>query len=218
MKRQGSQPRGFTLIELLVVISIISTLASMLMPTFSRAREQARKTVCMSNLKQIGTAMAMYISDYDSQYPVAWAFWGPVNSPPLPAEPNLKTALDPYIKNDQIWWCPSWSGIYGMNAWGNPHGGGYDFIVPTATTEEIIAKPGDNISYSEASLSRPAEYPLLWCGSHWTRSLNAHSGVSDVDFFDNRATGGTNILYADTHGKFQRFTYSQFLQLYETKR
>ncbi|NCO34434.1 MAG: hypothetical protein AUJ92_10130 [Armatimonadetes bacterium CG2_30_59_28] len=218
MKKRLDDIHGFTLIELLVVISIISTLASMLMPTFARAREQARKTVCMSNLKQVGTAMVMYNSDYDGMYPVAWAFWGPVNSPALPSEPNLKTALDPYIKNDQIWWCPSWSGIYGMNAWGNPDGGGYDFIVASATTEEMIATPGDNQSFSEAALNRPAEYPLLWCGSHWTRSLNAHSGVPDVDFFDNKGAGGTNILFADTHTKFQRFTSGQFQQIYETRR
>jgi prepilin-type N-terminal cleavage/methylation domain-containing protein/prepilin-type processing-associated H-X9-DG protein len=218
MTRNRCILRGFTLIELLVVIAIISTLASMLMPTFARAKEQARKIVCVSNLKQVGFAVAMYTADHDDCYPVAWAFWGPVNSPPLPTTPNLKTCLNPYIKNDQIWWCPSWSGIYGMNAWGNPDGGGYDFIVPSTSSFEVIAKPGDNTAYSEAALNAPTDYPLVWCGSHWTSSLNAHSGVPDVEFFSGSGVGGTNILFADTHAKFMRFNRSQFQQIYSTPR
>src|SRR5579872_3878616 len=59
---------GFTLIELLVVIAIIAILAAILFPVFARAREQARKTSCLSNLKQIGTASMMYAQDYDENY------------------------------------------------------------------------------------------------------------------------------------------------------
>ena len=64
-----SKKRGFTLIELLVVIAIIAILAAILFPVFARAREQARKTSCLSNMKQIGTSMMMYIQDYDEAYP-----------------------------------------------------------------------------------------------------------------------------------------------------
>src|ERR1700755_2603487 len=65
--------RGFTLIELLVVIAIISILASILFPVFARARENARRASCQSNLKQIGLGFAQYIGDYDETYPNAIA-------------------------------------------------------------------------------------------------------------------------------------------------
>jgi prepilin-type N-terminal cleavage/methylation domain-containing protein len=79
MKHPRSRPYGFTLIELLVVIAIIAILAAILFPVFARARESARRTTCMSNLKQIGTSTLMYVQDYDDTYPsgLALAVPGP---------------------------------------------------------------------------------------------------------------------------------------------
>jgi prepilin-type N-terminal cleavage/methylation domain-containing protein/prepilin-type processing-associated H-X9-DG protein len=214
--------RGFTLIELLVVIAIISMLASMLMPVYSRARESARKIVCTSGLKQIATAISMYTADHDDCYPIAWAFWGPVNSPALPMTPNLKTCIGSYVRNDEVWWCPSWSGRYGINAWGNPNGSGFDFIVPSATTQEVIGAPASDTSpgscWSEASLAMPTDYPLLWCGSHWTNALNAHSGASDAAFRAGNDRGGTNIAYADGHVKWVPLDWNKWMQIYQTRR
>jgi len=90
--------RGFTLIELLVVIAIISILAAILFPVFARAREQARKASCMSNLKQIGLAVMMYAEDYDETYPMAYMGY---------TGGYFYDVLDPYIKNDQVWICPT---------------------------------------------------------------------------------------------------------------
>lgn len=70
MKRTFRKLQGFTLIELLVVIAIISILAAILFPVFARARENARRASCMSNLKQIGLGMMMYTQDYDETYPL----------------------------------------------------------------------------------------------------------------------------------------------------
>jgi prepilin-type N-terminal cleavage/methylation domain-containing protein len=63
--------RGFTLIELLVVIAIIAILAAILFPVFARARESARTSSCLSNVRQIATGIMMYIQDYDETYPAA---------------------------------------------------------------------------------------------------------------------------------------------------
>src|SRR5438094_4972769 len=97
--RPGFTTKGFTLIELLVVIAIIAILAAILFPVFARARENARRSSCQSNLKQIGLGMAQYTQDYDETYPIM-----PYNGG---AGPGLGAYLDSYIKSSQIWRCPS---------------------------------------------------------------------------------------------------------------
>jgi prepilin-type N-terminal cleavage/methylation domain-containing protein/prepilin-type processing-associated H-X9-DG protein len=103
--------RGFTLIELLVVIAIIAILASILFPVFARAREAARQTSCRSNLKQIGTAMDMYRSDYDDVtvldgYTVSgYAF--PDGSTPATGGAYWYHTIHSYVKNTAVFNCPS---------------------------------------------------------------------------------------------------------------
>lgn len=94
--------KGFTLIELLVVIAIIAILAAILFPVFARAREKARTTACLSNLKQIGLAAHMYAQDYDELFPCDYHI---SNSSTTHA--RLVAAMNPYIRNIQIWYCPS---------------------------------------------------------------------------------------------------------------
>ncbi len=92
--------RGFTLIELLVVIAIVSLLAAMLLPVFAQAREQGRSASCGSNLKQLMTAVLFYTQDYDEQMPLS--------AMRLPnGFANWHDIIDPYLKNSQIWLCPS---------------------------------------------------------------------------------------------------------------
>jgi prepilin-type N-terminal cleavage/methylation domain-containing protein len=115
--------RGFTLIELLVVIAIIAILAAILFPVFARARDAARKASCQSNLKQIGTAMLMYVQDYDETFPNGPAIagtadggivhngWGWMvdsgNRAAVPSKIYLRDIMNPYIKNNQVWRCAS---------------------------------------------------------------------------------------------------------------
>ncbi|MGQ9731740.1 MAG: DUF1559 family PulG-like putative transporter [Candidatus Zipacnadales bacterium] len=104
--------RGFTLIELLVVIAIIAILAAILFPVFARAREKARAASCQSNLKQIALGVLMYNQDYDERWPHnSW------QDSSIPYRQTATTAYKtyPYVKNQQLWACPSRGALGGCN-------------------------------------------------------------------------------------------------------
>ncbi len=105
--------KAFTLIELLVVIAIIAILAAILFPVFARAREAARKTSCINNLRQIGTAIQMYSQDYDESLPSGVLGSAGIGSTPAWSQYGwsyIFTLLDPYTKNTGIYGCPSATG------------------------------------------------------------------------------------------------------------
>jgi len=108
--------RGFTLIELLVVIAIIAVLAAILFPVLHRAREKARQASCQSNLRQLGLAMAQYVSDYDDTMP--YVYFGAtytlvddwVDGHPVPSAEGSYSwgvALMPYVRNARLFKCPT---------------------------------------------------------------------------------------------------------------
>jgi len=99
--------KGFTLIELLVVIAIIAILAAILFPVFAQAREAARMTSCLSNMKQIGLALRMYSTDHDEVYPNIYQGWGVSGAPGSQEGWMWKNAIQPYIKNKGVFNCPS---------------------------------------------------------------------------------------------------------------
>ncbi len=104
--------KAFTLIELLVVIAIIAILAAILFPVFARARENARRSSCQSNLKQIALGIKQYTQDYDEKFPYAAcvnASTGSIGGGP--ADPNAPVgwaqSIQPYVKSTQLLQCPS---------------------------------------------------------------------------------------------------------------
>lgn len=121
------QVEGFTLIEILIVLTIISILAAILFPVFARARENARRTSCLSNLKQIGLGVMMYTQDYDENYPrIIRGNWGDSDSYTRVTDNSLPGAhfsshdgsnygpwftwmdmIHPYVKSWQLFSCPS---------------------------------------------------------------------------------------------------------------
>lgn len=106
--RDLRQRRGFTLIELLVVIAIIAILAAILFPVFARARENARKTNCLSNLKQLGTACLAYAQDYDECFPRYFLIEiAGYNDGISSGGISTLSALLPYVKNTGVFSCPS---------------------------------------------------------------------------------------------------------------
>jgi prepilin-type N-terminal cleavage/methylation domain-containing protein/prepilin-type processing-associated H-X9-DG protein len=101
--------RGFTLIELLVVIAIIVILAAILFPVFARARENARRSSCQSNLKQIGLGVMQYTQDYDETMVRSW-FGAHGYNDETPVDYKWMDAIEPYVKSTQVYTCPSATG------------------------------------------------------------------------------------------------------------
>ena len=97
---KSANKKAFTLIELLVVIAIIAILAAILFPVFAKARENARRSSCISNMKQIGLGIMQYSQDYDSNYPISITSYNGSNL-------SWRQAIQPYIKSTQVQQCPS---------------------------------------------------------------------------------------------------------------
>src|SRR5437764_10535785 len=97
--------RAFTLIELLVVIASIAILAAILFPVFAQAREKARATSCLSNIKQLGLALMQYVQDYDEMLPHHAGDYADFMS--ATAGPNWARSVQPYSRNTGIFACPS---------------------------------------------------------------------------------------------------------------
>jgi prepilin-type N-terminal cleavage/methylation domain-containing protein/prepilin-type processing-associated H-X9-DG protein len=133
---------GFTLIELLVTISIIAVLTAILFPVFARARENARRSGCMSNLKQIGLAMTMYSQDYD-EHLMPQSIWGPNKHNDGVAKYNWMYCLVPYVKSDQVYVCPSRSQL--SSAVANQPETNYGYNRSRQTTKALVE--GGNANY-----------------------------------------------------------------------
>jgi len=215
---------AFTLIELLVVIAIIAILAAILFPVFAQAREKARQTACLSNLKQMGAALMMYAQDSDEALPFV-SFADYTQSATL-AE-SWTRAMQPYLKNKPILRCPSddsarWDSdaddrfvtSYAFNAWlkaDNPY-----------PTLGAIARPASVIALTESGDQNLKDHfaPYFWrfdpafaAFAPWYPG--AYAGMHPGSFDDakdearnlalRRHSDGFNALYLDGHAKWARW-------------
>jgi prepilin-type N-terminal cleavage/methylation domain-containing protein/prepilin-type processing-associated H-X9-DG protein len=199
---------GFTLIELLVVIAIIAILASILFPVFARARENARRSSCQSNEKQIGLAMLQYTQDYDEKYPQFYGVGGSgiTNWSLTSVASNPLRDIQPYMKSFQIYYCPSvttqtTAGVpeysnYLLNGvlFGQIASGGE----PAADAKSLSAvqEPSTVVMCQEYKFNLPTSYVRPW------RTGTGLSGVTDVLYvahFD-----GSNLLFSDGHVKWRK--------------
>lgn len=199
--------RGFTLIELLVVIAIIAILAAILFPVFARAREKARQSSCLSNIKQITTASIMYIQDYDETlyghrqgYRFPETDWGILNWP---------QQLYPYVMNEQLFTCPShatgtWSYDadpstpgptrdndfgYGMNYWMT-----YAYYAPKLAD---FPHPAETIWFTDCN------YYIVYPSYYLNRYPdNATYGLEGRARLQNRHNQGANVGFLDGHAKW----------------
>jgi prepilin-type N-terminal cleavage/methylation domain-containing protein/prepilin-type processing-associated H-X9-DG protein len=208
--RRGSP--GFTLIELLVVIAIVAILAAILFPVFARAREKARQTSCLSNVKQMGLATLMYCGDYDEMFPPysytmaggqAMYWCGVWDGTAMDAARGL---IAPYMKNGQIQRCPS----FRARAMGYSTGYGYNWMYVGGNCNPSTgwAWPGDPASL--ASLAHPtttvvyADSEVDWGtggGIQESIAITAPTGQWGFDDIGYRHSETANALLADGHAK-----------------
>ncbi|MCD6360485.1 MAG: prepilin-type N-terminal cleavage/methylation domain-containing protein [Armatimonadetes bacterium] len=191
MMSERSLSRGFTLIELLVVIAIIAILAAILFPVFAKAREKARQTSCLSNVKQIGLSMMMYAEDYDECYMTVNHSTGYDWFPPL----------YPYVKNRQIFRCPSYRAGSSEPATDYLLNG----LFAHGTSMAQIQEPAQQICIAEraANLSYTGYHPWPDDHSSWD-DLSAYSALESYIAKD-RHNDGANYGFADGHAKWEKW-------------
>ena len=209
---------GFTLIELLVVIAIIAILAAILFPVFAKAREKARQASCSSNLKQIALGELMYAGDNDERS------HGPTQNPSsLPAggrgcsgcfhlgeanypysDPQYWRPVAPYLKNQQIWWCPSVM-QYRSYGWGR---------AGENRNQAQFVHPAQTVMFADGGLHMAENGNISWI-THNYANVNAdrdccasHPNFTDLShaphFISAAHNEGANIAFWDGHVKWMK--------------
>lgn len=217
----GDMKRAFTLIELLVVIAIIAIIAALLFPVFASAKAAAKKTQCVSNLKQIGSAILLYMESYDDIFPHAVdpsdkfrpEIW---NSEPefqarIPYMPMLHEALQPYLKNKNVFQCPADNGsnVLDSHPW-------IDFqcrpsVYKIYETSYLFRTEIAFKYFSQTQFQLPADVNVLFDTSgHW------HSSTRPIQTNDDSPTiyrllnsYSYNTLFGDMHVRSLKYPQLQ---------
>jgi prepilin-type N-terminal cleavage/methylation domain-containing protein/prepilin-type processing-associated H-X9-DG protein len=231
MFRRSSR-QAFTLIELLVVIAIIAILAAILFPVFAQAREKARQTSCLSNLKQISIGLMMYTQDYDEVLAgnstntpnnqqgdaglATVSAIGFLDTNETRVSRNWGRDIQPYIKNTQIYNCPnsvprsSWSTGSPYAETTDPAGRNASYLLNGITSTKalaVIPAPADIIYLHEYRFnSRVGQVRPCQVSNANPTTFYQFNHV----FYDVQHAQGGNLLYCDGHAKFKRKTAIKF--------
>jgi prepilin-type N-terminal cleavage/methylation domain-containing protein len=215
--------RAFTLIELLVVIAIIAILAAILFPVFASAKESAKQTVSISNGRQIGMAIKLYLADSDDTMPIFQAYNGAI-SPWDPEHLGTEVYLYPYVKNKDIFKDPQDAGgpylatdVPGAQSYWEAYGSSYRFTrcmfsrikdyshqnnwpldIPASdiVTETMIEKPSDS------RVMRAEMFPFFSAEEDPNCAKYGYDCPAPWNFYRQWSSRGGTVIFADGHAKF----------------
>ena len=210
MSKQNLNLRGFTLIELLVVIAIIAILAAIIFPVFSSVRENARRTACLSNEKQLGLAFTQYTQDYDELLPsqscgpsganqkswILYTTFGTIGTDPV--YDVTQGSIYPYVKSKQLYLCPDD---------GPGKSAGNSYAANSCLAGANACSLGVDSGKSLATIISPTQTMLL-CEE--IDAAGPNSATDDGYFLlgantlQTRHRGGCNIEFVDGHAKYYK--------------
>jgi prepilin-type N-terminal cleavage/methylation domain-containing protein len=212
--------KAFTLIELLVVIAIIAILAAILFPVFAQAKEAAKGTACLSNARQIGISLKLYLSDFDDGMPIFYAY----NSNPAAGQPGHKgveVELQPYCKNKEVFKSPFDQGgpytsldVPGATTYWKAYGSSYRFTQCVYTVAAGESSQNNNLmtfnrGVTETSFEYPSETRAIRLEMFPFFSRNVDTGCArygyDCDapnnYYRQWGSQGGSMIFTDGHAK-----------------